>query len=130
MNNFPRFCNYNNFLPLFSELSCKILRISKNNFVNNNTCNFNNWYGVYQTTDSDYNLLVNNTCSSNVYTGIYLTTANNNTLEKNFCNDNGEDGIYIVNTARAELLDADAVLKALDSGKIAGLADGSGTSSL
>lgn len=33
-----------------------------------------------------------------------------------------KDGVYIINTARAELLDDDAVLKALDSGKIAGLA--------
>jgi D-3-phosphoglycerate dehydrogenase / 2-oxoglutarate reductase len=32
------------------------------------------------------------------------------------------DGVYIVNTARAGLLDDDAVLAALDSGKIAGLA--------
>lgn len=31
-------------------------------------------------------------------------------------------GVYIVNTARAELLDEDAVLRALDCGKIAGLA--------
>ena len=32
-----------------------------------------------------------------------------------------KDGVYIVNTARAELLDDDAVFKALESGKIAGL---------
>jgi phosphoglycerate dehydrogenase-like enzyme len=32
-----------------------------------------------------------------------------------------QDGVYIINTARSELLDDDAVLKDLDSGKIAGL---------
>ena len=34
---------------------------------------------------------------------------------------NMKDGVYIVNTARAELLDDDAVLNALESCKIAGL---------
>ena len=32
-----------------------------------------------------------------------------------------KNGVYIVNTARAELLDDEAALKALDSGKIVGL---------
>jgi D-3-phosphoglycerate dehydrogenase len=32
-----------------------------------------------------------------------------------------KDGVYIINTARAELLDDNAILKALDSGKIAAL---------
>jgi len=34
---------------------------------------------------------------------------------------NMKDGVYLVNTARAELLDVQAVLKAVDTGKIAGL---------
>ena len=67
---------------------------SDSNFIINNTIIRNNDYGIFLD-GTENNDIINNNCSENNY-GIYLDHYKNinNFIEKNYCCDNENDGIY------------------------------------
>ncbi|RLF26112.1 MAG: hypothetical protein DRN01_05440, partial [Thermoplasmata archaeon] len=65
---------------------------SENNFVYDNICNGNGYYGIY--IEGDNNLINDNNFSNNDRHGIRLLS-NGNNITNNTCNSNGIHGIYL-----------------------------------
>lgn len=108
-------CNYNENLGLY------VMYLCHDNIISNNTCGFNNYYGMsiqesndnivsdnncsnnnvlgmYLTYWSSGNVVSNNTCVSNNPFGIIIQQSSGNTLTDNNCSDNGY-GVYITQSS-------------------------------
>ena len=65
------------------------------NVINNNTCTGNLYYGIYLDESNNCTISGNN-CNSTIYgEGIETDNSGSNTLTFNFCNNDGDDGIYL-----------------------------------
>jgi parallel beta-helix repeat protein len=69
------------------------LGLSSNNFIMNNSCNLNGFYGMYVDQSFD-NTIVNNTFNQNIAMAIYFDTSYNNVIHKNRVDSNPEFGAY------------------------------------